>query len=373
MEKFSYWEYKQWFRGIDVCIIGSGIVGLSAAIALKRQNPASHILVVEKGILPEGASTKNAGFACFGSPSEILENLKNQPQEVVLALIEKRWRGLQLLKEEVGEPNLEYVEQGGFECFFQNNQTLYQYCLDELPRLNKMLNQIFNRDVFQIVSNNSGFRQVFPNLLFTPLEGQLNPASMMFSLRKKATEFGVRIVTGLEIIDIKNNGSRIELQATDFSFETKRLGIATNGFANQLLHLPVKPARAQVLITEPVTNLRIKGNFHIDRGYYYFRNVGDRILLGGARNHDFESEETNVIALNQKIQTQLDHVLQTVILPERTAKVAHRWAGIMGVNDGEPPMVKKTSPNIAVGVRLGGMGVAIGSLIGKELAELLMD
>ena len=75
--KLSYWEQKEWLQNIDFTIVGSGIVGLSTAVFLKKRFPKSKILVLEKGILPQGASTKNAGFACFGSLSEILEDLKS--------------------------------------------------------------------------------------------------------------------------------------------------------------------------------------------------------------------------------------------------------------------------------------------------------
>jgi hypothetical protein len=42
----------------------------------------------------------------------------------------------------------------------------------------------------------------------------------------------------------------------------------------------------------------------------------------------------------------------------------------MGVGNQKKAIVKPISSNVACGVRLGGMGVAIGSLIGKELAEV---
>ena len=61
----SYWEIKTWFTKVDFTIVGSGIVGLSTALWLKNRFPKSNILILEKGILPQGASTKNAGFACF--------------------------------------------------------------------------------------------------------------------------------------------------------------------------------------------------------------------------------------------------------------------------------------------------------------------
>ena len=88
---FSYWELKNWFTDIDYTVVGSGIVGLNCALALREKFPESKILILEKGILPQGASTKNAGFACFGSISEIIDDLKSHSEEEVTQLISKRW------------------------------------------------------------------------------------------------------------------------------------------------------------------------------------------------------------------------------------------------------------------------------------------
>ena len=73
---FSYWERTAFVGHADVIIIGTGIVGLSAALNLKRLQPSLKVTVLERGFLPSGASTKNAGFACFGTVSEQLEYLK---------------------------------------------------------------------------------------------------------------------------------------------------------------------------------------------------------------------------------------------------------------------------------------------------------
>jgi gamma-glutamylputrescine oxidase len=72
----SYWEIKEYFMDVDLLVVGSGIVGLTTAIFYKEKNPGSKILIVERGMLPSGASAKNAGFASFGSTSEILADLK---------------------------------------------------------------------------------------------------------------------------------------------------------------------------------------------------------------------------------------------------------------------------------------------------------
>lgn len=64
-------------------------------------------------------------------------------------------------------------------------------------------------------------------------------------------------------------------------------------------------------------------------------------------------------------------LLKTTILPQTPFEIDHRWSGIMGVGNQKKAIVKQVSNNVFCGVRLGGMGVAIGSSIGKELSELI--
>ena len=66
-------------------------------IWLRERFPKAKILILEKGVLPQCASTKNAGFACFGYFSEIIDDLKTHSEEVVIQLNQKRYLGLQLL------------------------------------------------------------------------------------------------------------------------------------------------------------------------------------------------------------------------------------------------------------------------------------
>ena len=109
----SYWEIKNWLSNIDYTIVGSGIVGLNCALQLKQRFPNSKILILEKGILPQGASTKNAGFACFGSLSEIIDDLKQHSEDEVLDLIRQRISGLQLLRKTLGDEAIGYQNLGG--------------------------------------------------------------------------------------------------------------------------------------------------------------------------------------------------------------------------------------------------------------------
>ena len=67
----------------------------------------------------------------------------------------------------------------------------------------------------------------------------------------------------------------------------------------------------------------------------------------------------------------LEALLKSTISPTTPFEIDHRWSGIMGVGQQKKPIVKQISNNVYCGVRLGGMGVAIGSLIGKDLANLI--
>ncbi len=369
--QLSYWEIKNWFTNVDYTVVGSGIVGLHAALRLRERFPNSKIIVLEKGVLPQGASTKNAGFACFGSLSEIIDDLKFHSEEEVINLIQKRWEGLKLLRKRVGDDRLDFKPFGGYELFLKEHETDYLECTNKLPFINEILKPLFKADVYSKEMDRFGFNGIFESVIFNPFEGQIDTGNMMQELLKQAAANDILILNQQKVIAFNDNGTNVEVALGDFSFKTQKLLFATNGFASELTKGEVKPARAQVLITQPIPNLHLKGTFHFDKGYYYFRNIGDRVLFGGGRNLDFQSEATDEFGETQIIQNHLERLLKEVILPNQECTVEHRWSGIMGLGASKNPIVEPLSNNVYCGVRLGGMGVAIGSLIGTELADLI--
>ena len=367
----SYWEIKNWFTNVDYTVVGSGIVGLHAALRLRERFPNSKIIVLEKGMLPQGASTKNAGFACFGSLSEIIDDLKSHSEEEVINLIKKRWEGLKLLRKRVGDEKLDFKLFGGYELFLKENESDYLECINKLPFINEILQPLFKAAVYSKEIDRFGFNGIFESVIFNPFEGQIDTGNMMQELLKQAAANDILILNQQKVTSYNDNGTHVEVALEDFSFKTQKLLFATNGFASALTKDEVKPARAQVLITQPLPNLHLKGTFHFDKGYYYFRNIGDRILFGGGRNLDFQGEATDEFGETQLIQNHLEMLLKEVILPNQEFQIEHRWSGIMGLGASKNPIVEPISNNVFCGVRLGGMGVAIGSLIGTELADLI--
>lgn len=372
----SYWEISEYLKGIDLLVIGGGIVGLTTAIYYKRKNPKAKVSVIEKGTLPSGASTKNAGFACFGSLSELLADLEDNSIDDVFNLVDERISGLNALRELLSDKQLGYEACGGFELFTQNDAELFEKCVDLIPEANRQL-QRMNKfdDTYSVVSeriSQFGFEKT-ENLILNKHEGSIDTGKMMRGLTKKATDLEIDILYGLEVDNWKDAGNSVKVSLfNSVEFSCNRIHIATNGFANKLLPKEdVKPARAQVLITEPIKDLKVKGTFHLDAGFYYFRNVGNRLLLGGGRNLDLQGETSSELAITEIIQAKLDELLATVILPNQSVNMDHRWAGIMGVGKTKKPIIKQVSDRVTCSVRLGGMGVALGTSIGQQSANII--
>ena len=366
----SYWEQNTWFNNIDFCIIGSGIVGLNCALTLRKNYPNAKILVLEKGQLPQGASTKNAGFACFGSISELLSDLSHHSETEIVELVQQRYDGLQLLRQNLGDKTIDYKQYGGYEIFLNKNEALFQNCLQHLRDINALLHPLFQADVFQIKEQRFGFKNSLSQMIVNPFEAQIDTGMMMRSLLQKAQSKGILILNATDVISFSADHNAVHIDLADTSFKTKELFIATNAFAKDLLAVDVKPYRNQVIITEPITDLSLSGTFHLDQGYYYFRNIHNRILLGGGRHLDPERESTADLGLTDTIQHQLENLLHEVILPDQPVPIAHRWSGILASGSQKKPIVKSIDDRVHCAVRLGGMGVAIGSNIGRKLADL---
>ncbi len=375
INQLSFWERETYFQNIDFLIVGAGIVGCSAAIHLRKKFPEAKILVLERGFLPMGASTKNAGFACFGSVTELVDDLSTMPENEVWATVQKRWEGLVYLKELIGEKNMDFQQNGSWDLIDSqvNNEDCKDY-LGKIDYLNEKLNVISKHtNVYSEDKNiNSKFQLGgIKTSFYNNLEGQIDTGKMMLKFHSLLVENNILNLSGIEVLDIQQEENQVSVKTSIGEITTSNVAICVNGFAQKFLPSEdILPARAQVLITKPIENLHIKGTFHYQKGYYYFRNINNRILFGGARNLDIYGETSEEFKNTDLIKNELSQKLKEIILPNTNFEIDYFWSGIMGVGKTKKPIVKKTSNSIAVGVRMGGMGVAIGSLVGKECADL---
>src|SRR4051812_47244123 len=111
---FSYWE-QQSFSFYDHIVEEAGLVGLSTAIELRQKFPGGRVLILERRLLATGASSRNAGFACMGSVTELLDDLKSMSEMEVFSLFESRKKGLERLRKRLGDHNTGFRGDGRYE------------------------------------------------------------------------------------------------------------------------------------------------------------------------------------------------------------------------------------------------------------------
>ena len=373
----SYWEQES-FSFYHHIVIGAGIVGLSVAIELKEKHPAESVLVLERGFLPTGASTRNAGFACMGSATELLDDLSHTSKAEVVRLFAKRKAGLEILRARLGDSAIGYKENGSYELISAQEQD----APDKIEYLNALLQDLTGKPAFRLANEKItefGFAPGYTkSLIENTCEGELHSGMMMRALTDLAISRGVEVKTGAAVERFEDLDKHVTVTVNDpfrpenYYLKCSQLCICTNAFTSKLLpDVDVVPGRGQVLITHPVPGLKFKGIFHFDKGYYYFREIDGRVLLGGGRNLDFAGEATTDFSLSARIQIDLEQKLTEIILPGQNFEIAQRWAGIMAFGAAKFPIVTAFSPCVFGAFRMGGMGVALGSAAAKEVVKLM--
>ncbi len=388
----SVWEQSTYFAPKDLVIVGCGFVGLWTAYEAIQKNPKLNITILERGVIPSGASTRNAGFSCFGSVSELMYDVQLMGEAAMLETVKMRYDGLQRIQKVFKAKEIDYNQWGGYELFEgkkskNSSNDLYDISKleNDIAYLNKILAPALktpkkNGKYLPIYTNASkeikklGFQGI-EALVFNQMEGQLNSAKLVLALQKAVQAKGVQILFSTEVKNFKSHKKVGTITTNlDAPLETKQFIICTNGFAKQLMpKLDVVPARGQVFVTEPIKNLKFKGCFHFDEGYYYFRNLGNRLLLGGARNADFKNEKTYSLDTSDTIQKVLEKFMMERILPKgsKKPKIELRWSGTMGMGKIKKPIIEQLQPNVYCAVRMSGMGVAIAPIVAQKALKLM--
>ena len=378
MTEPSVWEKETFFAHKDVIIVGSGLVGLWSAYYLKKAAPQARILVVERGIIPTGASTRNAGFACIGSATELLADARKIGEQSMLEIVSMRYEGLQRIKKVFGNKEIQYERYGGYELITDSQYTRLKQLKNDLGWLNIILRKaIKDQKTFRIADKkikDFGFKHT-SHLIESKAEAQLHSGKLLQALLRKVQGMGVEVMTQTEVKSFEKANDKITLLTNlPVALSCSQLLICTNGFATQLLpKIDVAPVRGQVLVTSPIKKLPFKGTFHFDEGFYYFRNLGNRVLLGGARNKAMQEENSDLLVTTELIQEELERFLKEVILPRQKYTIEHRWSGIMGMGSGKFPIIKRVEKNVYCAVRLSGMGVALSPVVGDIVARQMLN
>ncbi|MEJ7589007.1 MAG: FAD-binding oxidoreductase [Ferruginibacter sp.] len=204
MSQLSIWEKESFFGPQDVIIIGSGFTGLWSALHLKLLHPEHKVTILERGLIPTGASTRNAGFSCFGSPSELINDAHSMGPENMWKLVAMRYKGLSEIRNFFNDKEINYEGEGGYECFTNDSED-WEYCAQKLDWLNEGLRNITGQEkVFAIADDKlpgfgfGGFKHMIEN----KLEGALHPGKLVRALLKKVQSLDVQVLTGIGVLII---------------------------------------------------------------------------------------------------------------------------------------------------------------------------
>ena len=148
----SFWEKTQ-LLNYDLVVLGGGISGMFCALEYRKLNPKASIAILERGLFSNGASTKNAGFACFGSLTELISDAKHMDNKSLCKIVQMRIEGLSLLRETLGDKNIDLQWRGGYELFFEKDPK----ALNQIDHFNDLLKPLFKKKVFHY--NNRKIKQ----------------------------------------------------------------------------------------------------------------------------------------------------------------------------------------------------------------------
>ncbi len=370
----SYWEKSILLKTFDFIVLGGGIIGKQIAIKIKEKYPNARLAIVDKSPLSYGASTRNAGFVCFGSVSEIIDDFTLSPQKDVLALAHKRLKGIRDLINTFGAENIGYRNTGSYEIFEKMDTTFYDKTLSEMESINYLLeNETGLKNIFTSKETYNLDMNVLEKCIFNPYEGMLNSGMLNETINAKAHNSGAIPMYGLNVSNIQHldNGYTLETEQ-GISLNCNQLILATNAFTKTLVpEIDVVPARGQIILTKPMANIPFDGIFHADKGYIYFRNIDNRILLGGGRNYFKQQEETFDFTGSEELKNHLIQYLKQIILPNTPFEIDMHWSGIMAMGKEKLPIVKRQNEHLILCVRMSGMGVALGPIVSSEVLELM--
>jgi glycine/D-amino acid oxidase-like deaminating enzyme len=378
----SYWELSHQQIHYDLIIIGAGFAGAWCALEYLKAKPESKILILERGQIPTGASTRNAGFACIGSATEMLSDIETMGETATFDLAEMRYAGIQKILATVKPEAINYEPCGGYELLHQGE--ILEKSKDKLDWINSAIARVTGEEAMFTWESGAmenlgitGFKAMLKNRC----DGAIHSGKLLAELHRIIIAKGATILFGQEITCLEDSlcqtkpGKSVQIRTLSQKiFQADQILLCTNAFTHLLSkESKIIPARGQVFVTKPIPNLKLHGTFHYDEGFYYFRHLGDRILIGGARNADFATEQTTLLETTELIQKTLEQFLQNHILKDQNFEIEYRWAGVMGFTHSKMPEIFEINSKVHALIACNGMGVALLPIMAERaIARILL-
>jgi len=380
----------------DLVIIGGGVFGLSLGCTILKNNPDKQVCILEKGLLPTGASSKNAGQGTFVCYTEFIDDVRKKGCDFAVRLVKDCLRGLQMLMTMIDNDPEIIRKTGGYDVITEKDLELVKY----IDIINQELYPILNDTIFELRNEKIEYYGFDPAvvkaLIYRKYDWQIHTGKLLKRLIKKFQELNGHYITGVEVtsyvetdpppmqdqdtkIDALKPRRRVRVfvkplskQVAISSVEGDHAVFCVNSYGSTLFEKSrVSPAREQVMITKPIKDLKIDCNFLLELSYYYFRQIGDRLLFGGGRHLDPETEETLEMVNTEFFKK---HLVQKVreLFPKLEFEVDYFWTGIIAYDiQGHPYRIEKLANEVYNMFGCNGTGMALCFLTADKVNKIV--
>lgn len=353
----------------DVVVIGGGVIGLATAYHLAAGGAGS-VLLLEKASLGSGSTCRSAGGVRAQFSDEINIRLGQ--------------RGLRVFErfEELFGRQIDF-HQVGYLFLLDNAEDVATFeasvaLQNSLGVPSRMLSAAEAQGFSPFISTDGLLAAAF-----SAEDGHCDPSSVCQGYAAAARRHGATLVTGCAVtgavVDRTGQAARIRGVVTEAGVvETDRVIIATGAWSKEVgawfgLDLPVEPLRRQILVTEPVSDLRPDTPMTIDFGTtFYFHNEGPGLLMGMSDPHETPGFRVGV---DDAWMPGLIEALSRRAPGLADLGIAHRWAGLYEVTPDANGLVGAAAdlPGLFYCTGFSGHGFLLGPALGEVMADLVLE
>src|SRR5690606_19759447 len=141
-------------------------------------------------------------------------------REKVWETVEKRWLGLQNLRELIGDENLKFECHGSWDLITEKERELFNETIQLIPLFNQKLKDITGEENVYQLDKQVGHKNDFDSIktsIYNRLEGQIDTASMNDAFYKKVINQGIRVLFGTEVTKINSTKTSVTTHLGEIS------------------------------------------------------------------------------------------------------------------------------------------------------------
>jgi gamma-glutamylputrescine oxidase len=354
----------------EICVIGGGLAGLSAAFELATAG--RQVVLLEGRRIAWGASGRNGGFLTSGYSTGIDDIERMVGSDAAEALYRMSMEGTEIVRQRLAEWQIADSHASAgliYATRYDSGDTLKAHCAHENARFGKQLVFLDRAELQQKLASDRYFQAIFD-----PAGSHFHPLNYAQGLAAAIQRAGGIIAEESQALRLEKRGAAHRVVTAQGSVTAQHVVFAGGGYTDHLLpqlkraYLPIA---TYVLLTEKLGTLvdgliRTEAAIADSRraGDYYRRVDGDRILWGG-RITTRRRDPADIAAILRRQMVGTYPAL-------RDAKVELAWSGLMSYARHLMPQIGRLEEGLWYCTAFGGHGMNTTAIGGRVIAEAIL-